>query len=157
MANRMIRETLYIRTLAARRIPLLFLAGPSVVALDGERAIIRIPLNWLTRNHLGSMYIGALVCGADLAAGLLAQQHIRRAARPVSLIFQDLHAEFLRRPDGDCDFTSDQGAVAAALVAQALEGGERVSAPLDVTARVPSRSGDDPVARFTLTVSLKAR
>ena len=151
------RDTLYIRALAATRIPMLFLAGPSVVTLDPAHATIRIPLNWLTRNHLGSMYIGALVCGADLAAGLLAQQHIRRAPRPVSLIFQDLHAEFLRRPDGDCDFTCEHGAVAEALVAQALSGDTRVSAPLEVVARVPSRSGDEPVARFTLTLSLKAR
>ncbi len=153
----MIRETLYIRTLAAQRIPMLFLAGPSVRELDRERATIRIPLNWLTRNHLGSMYIGALVCGADLAAGLLAQQHIRRAPRPVSLVFQDLRAEFLRRPDGDCFFTCAEGAVAEALVAQALDSAERVSAPLSVVARVPSRSGEEPVARFTLTLSLKAR
>lgn len=153
----MLRDTLYVRTLAVTRIPMLALAAPSVLALDRERATVRIPLTLWTRNHLGTMYIGALVCGADLACGLLAQQHIRRAPRPVSLIFQDLRAEFLRRPDGACEFTCEQGAVAERLVRETLASGERVSAPMEVRARVPSRSGDEPVARFTLTLSLKAR
>ncbi len=152
----MFRDTLYVRLLGLTRIPLMALAAPDVVALDHARCTVRIRLTWATRNHLGSMYIGALVCGAELSAGLLAQQHMRRAPRPVSLIFQDLHADFLRRPDAACEFTCEDGALADDLVRRTLETGERVSAPLTVVARVPSR-GDEPVARFTLTLSLKAR
>ncbi len=42
---------------------------------------IRIPLGWRTRNHLGSMYFGALATGADLVGGLLVMEKGGSGAR----------------------------------------------------------------------------
>ncbi len=43
------------------------------------------------------------------------------------------------------------------LVKEAVETGERVNTTVHVTATVPSRLGDEPVARFELTLSLKLK
>ena len=54
------------------------------------------------------------------------------------------------------DFICNQGKEIAELVAKAVASDERVERQLDVFATVPSL-GDEPVARFKLTLSLKAQ
>lgn len=146
-----------LRAWARLRIPLIAHVRPSVVALDQQRVVIRVPLRRRNRNHLGSMYFGALAVGADLAGGYLALQRIREAGRPVSFVFKDVHAEFLRRPDGDVHFACEAGPQVRELVDRTVLTGEREELPVAVTATVPARTGDEAVARFVLTLSVKAR
>ncbi len=139
------------------RIRMLNYCRPRVVFLDDERVVMKIPLNRRTRNHLGSMYFGALSVGADAAAALIAMDCIRKSKQNISLVFKDVSGEFLKRAEGDVLFTCTQGKALAALVQAAAESGERVEMPVEVVATVPSRLGEEPVARFTLTISLKKR
>jgi len=60
------KETALLR-LFTLRIPLLLFVGPRVLELDEEGCAIEIPLGLRTRNHLGSMYLGVLCAGADVA------------------------------------------------------------------------------------------
>ena len=41
--------------------------NPIITELSENKIVIRIKVNPLTRNHLGSMYLDALTIGADLA------------------------------------------------------------------------------------------
>jgi hypothetical protein len=103
------------------------------------------------------MYFGALAIGADCAAGLMAMTLIRRSAQDISLIFKSMDAEFFKRAEGDVHFTCDQGHEISKLVAAAIESAERVESPVNVIARVPDKFGEEPVARFTLVLSLKKK
>ncbi|OIR08588.1 hypothetical protein GALL_93820 [mine drainage metagenome] len=150
------RETLSLRWIGLTRIPLLFYVGVSVAQITPERMVVRIPLRRRTKNHLGSMYFGALCAGADCAAGAFAMYLIRRKPEKIALIFKDFEAQFLKRAEGDVHFCCDQGKEIAELVAQAAATGERVERQFEVVATVPSLS-DEPVARFKLTLSLKKR
>lgn len=150
------RETLSLRWFGLTQIPVLFYFGVSVMEISKERMVVRIPLRRRTKNHLGSMYFGALCAGADCAAGAFAMHLIKQQPKHVSLVFKDFSAEFLKRAEGDVDFCCDQGKEIAELVAQAVASDERVERQLDVVATVPSLS-DEVVARFRLTLSLKRR
>lgn len=150
------RETLSLRWFGLTKIPVLFYLGVSVTEISKQRMVVRIPLRRRTKNHLGSMYFGALCSGADCAAGAFAMHLIKQQPNHVSLVFKDFSAEFLKRAEGDVDFCCDQGIEIADLVAQAVASEERVERQLDVVATVPSLS-DEPVARFKLTLSLKRR
>jgi len=150
------KETLLVRLLGLR-IPGLLFCSPRVLELDDEGCAVGIPLVWRTKNHLGSMYFAVLCAGADLAAGLNAFRLIRTAHPEVSLIFADVKAEFLKRADGDVVFRSRQGRQIAAAMEQTEETGERVTFPVEIVATVPSKYGDEPVARFTLGLSLKKK
>jgi hypothetical protein len=103
------------------------------------------------------MYFGALCAGADLAGGLPAARLIWDVHPRVSLVFASVQGEFLKRADGDVLFTCRDGRAAAAAVREADATGERVTLPVSVTCTVPDRYGDEPVARFTLGLSLKRR
>jgi acyl-coenzyme A thioesterase PaaI-like protein len=152
----LLRETAWLR-LFALRIPHLLFLGPRVERLDDEACTISIPLGWRSRNHVGSMYIAALVAGADVAGGIHALRLIRERHRGMVPIFGGVRAEFLKRADGDVHFASADGRRVAEAVERAGATGERVTLPVTVIATVPSRYGDEPVARFTIDLSLKRR
>jgi acyl-coenzyme A thioesterase PaaI-like protein len=150
------RENLSLRWFSFTRIPLLFYIGVRIVEVTPERMVVRIPLARRTRNHLNSMYFGALCAGADCAAGAFAMHFINKRPEKIALVFKDFHAEFLKRAEGDVDFICTQGKEIAELVAQAAVSEERVERQFEVVATVP-RISDEPVARFKLTLSLKRR
>ncbi|WP_242346128.1 DUF4442 domain-containing protein [Anaeromyxobacter terrae] len=151
----LLKETALVRLLSLK-IPVLLFVGPRVMRLDEEICEIEVPLGWRTRNHLGSMYFGALCAGADLAGGLHAARLTTTGKfRGVKLVFADVRGEFLKRADGDVLFRCADGARVAAAVRETHETGERVTLPVGITALVPKKYGEEPVARFTLSLSLK--
>ncbi len=153
-----LKETLFLRAFSIAKIPLLFAAGPKVVSLTDESCVVSIPFRRKNRNHLGSMYFGALCIGADAAGGLIAAKLFReRKTKNSSLIFKDFTAKFLKRAEGETFFTCTVGREIAAAVQKAEETGERVEVPVPVTATVPSKFGTEPVAEFLLTLSLKVK
>lgn len=149
--------TLYLRAFGLSKIPLLFFVRPSVVEMSKDRFVVRIPLARRTKNHHGTMYFAVLAAGADLAAGFLAMQAIRDRKEPVALLFKNMSADFLKRAEGDVHFICDEGILIRDLVEKAIETGERVEMPVHVTAVVPKKLGDEPVAKFMLTLSLKRK
>jgi hypothetical protein len=112
-----------------------------------------VPLNWRTKNHFKCLYIGAYAVGADVAGGLLAMQVAR--GQNVGLIFKDLQADFIARGESDVVFTCEEGAAIRAAVDHAGKTGERVNLPVRIVATAPATRGDKPVAKLTLTLSLK--
>jgi acyl-coenzyme A thioesterase PaaI-like protein len=152
----LLKETALVRLLGLR-IPMILFVGPRVLELDDEGCAVKIPLGYRTRNHLGSMYFGALHVGADLAGGLNAMRLVLTKHRKVKVIFKDARAEFLKRAEGDTVFRCRDGARVRQAVEQAEQGGERVTIPVEVVATVPSLHGEEPVARFALGLSLKRK
>ena len=151
-----LRETVFLRLWAFRKIRLLSFLSPSVVEFGRDRCVIRVPLNRRTRNHLGSMYFGALCAGADCAAAYLALR-VTEGIGGFSVIFKDVRAEFLKRAEGDVFFACEQGEEIRELLRKGRESGERENLALRVVATVPSKLGEEPVARFEMTLSVKRR
>ena len=53
--------------------------------------------------------------------------------------------------------TNEEGEAIQRLVARALETGEREETTVHVIATVPKKLGDEPVAKFALTLSIKRK
>jgi acyl-coenzyme A thioesterase PaaI-like protein len=151
------RRTVSLRLWAHRSIRLLAYVRPSVVEETPERCVVAIPLSGRTRNHLGSMYFGALCTGADAAAALIALNATRPDEGRFSILFKDVRGEFFKRAEGDVHFACEQGAQIRAVLEKARASGQRESVPLAVVATVPALLGAEPVARFELTLSVKRR
>lgn len=152
-----LKETFFLRSFGWLKVPLIFFCSPSVAEISDERVAVRIPLRRRTMNHLRSLYFGTLCVGADVAGGLIAMRLIQQAGNRVSLVFKDFQAEFLKRAEGDTLFTCADGAAIRACVERAMASGERENIPVHVVATVPSKFGDEPVAKFVLTLSLKRK
>jgi acyl-coenzyme A thioesterase PaaI-like protein len=151
------RQTLALRLWAFRKIRLISYVRPTVLELTDERCEIRIPLTWRTRNHLRSMYFGALCTGADAAAAVIGLRAVEKQRERFSILFKDVRGEFFKRAEGDTHFACEQGGEILALLERARASGERESLPVEVVATVPKLLGKEPVARFTLTLSVKQK
>ena len=153
-----LKQTFGLRLFGWLKIPLLASVRPSVVELTETRCVVRVPLRRWTKNHLGSMYFGALAIGADCAGGLLAMDQIKRSGREVSLVFKAFQATFLKRPEADVYFICEEGETIRDQVRRALATDERLTEPMHIQAAVRLPDGAfEPVAEFTLELSLKRR
>lgn len=150
-----IKETLKIRIFGFAKIPLIWFVAPSVVEIGVDRTEIVIPLTRRTRNHLKSMYFGTLAIGADLAGGVLFMNLMAEAGLKASFVFKDMSAQFLKRADGDVHFVSLSGKDVQALIKRVAESPDRQEVPVVIHATVPKKYGDEPVAVFKLTLSVK--
>jgi len=152
------KQTFGMRLFGWLKIPLLASVRPSVVELSETRCVVRVPLRRWTRNHLGSMYFGALAIGADCAGGLLAMDQIKRSGGKVSLVFKSFQATFLKRPESDVYFICEDGEAIRDQVRRALASEDRFTEPMRIQAAVKAPDGTfEPVADFTLELSLKRR
>ena len=148
-------ESMKLRMVTWWQIPVICYCRPKIIHLDDESCKLRIPLNWRTRNHVQSMYIGVFTVGADLIGGLLTLRSIQKRKRKVVLIFKDFHANFFKRAEQDVIFICKDGAEIDHAVQQAVDKGERINLPINITATLSQDTEDDPVANFRLTLSIK--
>ncbi|MBX7148985.1 DUF4442 domain-containing protein [bacterium] len=151
------KQTLAIRAFSLKNLPLLFLIRPQIIEMNEKRCEAVIPLNYLTRNHVKSMYFGVLAMGADLAGGLSMVDAIEKTGNKVGFIFKDFTANFIKRAMSDVHFICEEGEIATKAVKETLKTKKRVNATVNMYATTPKVSGDEHVAEFTLTLSVKAK
>ncbi|HVR38131.1 MAG TPA: DUF4442 domain-containing protein [Thermoanaerobaculia bacterium] len=150
-------ETLGVRLWALRNVFLLYFVKPRVLEVNEQRCVVRIPLNWRTENHLKSMYVGTLCIGADVAGGLISFHLMQKRGVKLAFVFKDMNCQFLKRADGDVHFTNVDGPAIQGMVERAITTGERAETIVHVVATVPKKYGDEPVAKFEMTLSVKKR
>ena len=151
------KATWKLRAFALLKIPMIAFLGPRVTEINSGRISITIPLGYRSRNHLKSMYFGALAAGADLAIGLLAMKNIEESGEKIQLIFKDFSAEYLKRAESDVQFICEDGEKITALVQRACASEDRVQETFHAYALTPATLGTEPVAKFALTLSLKKK
>lgn len=137
------------------KVPLIGYCRPLVTHINKDSISITIPLRRRTRNHLGSMYFGAMAIGADLAGGSLAVFLAEKRKLKISLAFKAVSGQFYKRPERDVVFTCNDGRSISALINEAEAKGERINQPIHVLAHCPAQFGNEAVASFELMLSVK--
>ena len=137
------------------KIPLIGYVNPKLIELTDERMVVKIKLRRRTRNHLGSMYFGALSIGADLAGAFQAFAIAEKRGRKISLAFKDFKADFLKRPETDVYFISEAGLQIERMVDETIQTKERVTEGIRIDAVVNYPEKPEVVAQFVLGLSVK--
>jgi len=137
------------------KIPLIGYVRPRLLEITDSRMVIKIPLRRRTRNHLGSMYFGALAIGADLAGAFQAFQVAEQMKRNVSIAFKNFEADFLKRPETDVYFIAEDGLMIQEMVDESIKTGERVTKNVNITAVTGYPQNPEIVAEFVLGLSVK--
>lgn len=150
------RYTLLMRAFGWFKIPLVAFVRPRVVRFDEKDCVISIPLGYRTRNHVNSMYFGALAVGAELSIAAAAVFAIRESGQKIDFVFKDFKCDFLKRGDGKVCFFSHEVAQVKQLIADASQSDERLERKFTGYATVPDKS-DEPIIRYELTMSVKNR
>ncbi len=152
-----LKNTAFLRAFAFFKIPLIWSLSPSVIELGSERTIVQINLSRKTKNHLGSMYFGAIAIGSELVVALKAVHAIHVSKKKIDFVFKDFQIEFHKRAEGNVHFICLQGKAVESLVEKAILSRERVTETFEGFAVVPSVSADEKVASFKVTLSVKSR
>jgi hypothetical protein len=130
---------------------------PRLITLNEATIVICLPLTTRSRNHLNSMYFGALAVGADLAGGIHGFYHAELAQCNVSLVFKSFQAQFLRRPESDVYFVCSEGELVKAMIQETKMTKERVTRPIHIDAYTDYPAQMNKVATFILELSVKIR
>jgi hypothetical protein len=146
--------TCVVRAWSFWNVPLLYSMKPKVINLNDNECTVCIPLRRKTKNHVQSLYLGALAGGADAAAGLLGGFHIHKSKQSIRFLFKDMNAEFFKRAEGDTYFYCTDGQKIKALVEKSQQTQKNQKDTVTVHAKCPKIS-DDIVASFRMTISLK--
>lgn len=136
------------------KIPMLAFCKPKLIELNANRVEVKIKLRRRTKNHLKSMYFGALAVGADVAGGIHAFYFAEKSGKKVSFAFKSMKAEFLMRAESDITFIGDQGNLVEKAFEKSDETGERVNQLVIVNAFDENKN---TVATFELEVSVKVK
>ena len=151
-----LKTNIFIKYFGFTKVPLIFYCRPKIVDISNDSVTLKIPLLRRNKNHVGSMYLGAMSIGADLSSAILAFNLTSISKRKIVPIFKDFKADFYKRAEGDVHFVCKEGKKINSMIDKVLNENQRVNELIDVIAYVPSKSEIEPVAKFSLTLSLKA-
>lgn len=134
------------------KIPMLWFVRPKVISIDENECVVKIRLRRRTRNHVRSMYFGAMAVGADLSAGLHTFYFAGKDQNRMHFVFKSMACEFLKRAESDVRFISREGDKIKATVEKARESGERQNQEVMVEG---VDNENEVVATFKMVVSVK--
>ena len=135
------------------KIPMIRYCRPKIVQLDNESIRIKIPFRRRTRNHVNSMYFGAMSVGADLASGFLAYHLFEVQGVNASLVFAGAQSKFTKRAEGDVYFHCASGKEILSMIHESTETGERITRTIPVVCLCKN----EQVAEFQMELSLKVK
>ena len=150
-----LKMTLFIRYFGLMKVPMIFYCKPRVIEISSKSVTLKIPFIRRNRNHLGSMYLGALCVGADITSALLSLSIIKESGKKILPIFKDFKADYYKRAEGDVLFVCNQGDEIQNMIQEVIQNKVRINKKIDVLAYVPSKLNEEVVAKFSLTLSLK--
>lgn len=137
------------------KVPLIGHLKPKLIKLNDQEIVVKLPLSRRSKNHLNSMYFGALAVGADLAGGLHSFYHSKREKIESSVVFKSFQAQFIKRPESDVYFVCEMGELVQSMIKESQQSGERVNKPIKIKAYINYPDNKEEVADFTLELSIK--
>lgn len=134
------------------KIPIIGFVRPRLEEINDETVKVKIKLNRKSKNHLNSMYFGALAVGADIAGGIHVFYFSDTLGKKISFSFKGMKADFIKRAETDVQFICSDGQIIHSAVLESIETKERVNKSVMVTAL---DTNNEIVATFEMIASLK--
>ena len=143
-----------LRLMGIFKIPMIGYVKPRLIQMTDHDVLVRIKLRRCTKNHLKSMYFGALAVGADVTAGLHAFYFCDELNVRPSFAFKGMKAEFIKRAETDVEFSCTEGQLIREQVLKAIQTNERQNHWVKVTAK---NLNGEIVALFEMEISVKIK
>lgn len=148
------KYAMMLRLMGIFKIPMIGYVKPRLIQITEHDVLVRIKLRRRTKNHLKSMYFGALAVGADVTAGLHAFYFCDELNVRPSFAFKGMKAEFIKRAETDVEFSCTEGQVIREQVLKAIQTNERQNHWVKVTAK---DLNGEIVALFEMEISVKIK
>ena len=136
------------------KIPMIGYTNPKLIELNDTSVKVKVKFRRRTKNHLNSMYFGALAIGADVAGGIHTFYFAQRHDQQVSFAFKGMNCEFIMRAESDCIFVSNDGKKVENAILLSKKTGDRVNETTQVEV---FNTTNELVAIFEMIVSVKCK
>ncbi len=149
-----VRNNFKFKLFMLKELPSAFFSGIRVTEITEEKAVVRIPFKFLTKNPFKSMYFASQAMAAELATGILALSQISGRKPKVSMLVFDMNAHFSKKARTAVNFTCENGKDIKNAVEKTMKTGEGVT----VEAKSVGIDKDgDVVSEFTFIWTFKAK
>lgn len=156
-AQKKLREKLLgmgFRLYTALNVPLGFIAGMKLIALDAHAAQATIPFKFLTKNPFRSIYFAAQSMAAELSTAALVKLALEGIQPSVAFIIVGMEATFTKKATDKVTFTCEDGQLVGQAVRRCIDGGEATTVRMKTVGRMPDGT---EVSTFYFTWSFKQR
>ncbi len=152
--RQIIRNKLKFKLYLLKNLPAAFFSGIYVEEISEEKAVVRIPYKYLTKNPFRSMYFASQAMAAELATGVLAMAQVFGRKPSVSILVLDMQANFSKKAKTEVFFTCENGAEIKQAVEETVKTGEGIRVKAKSTGR--NKAGEH-VSEFTFVWTFKRR
>lgn len=155
--QKMIKQSLVawkFRLFLFSKLPMGWLSGMKVHALDQKSCTTTVPYKWLNKNPFNSMYFAVMAMAAELSTGVLALLSIEGQKPSIATIIIGTEAEFFKKATERVYFTCEDGPMLFDAISQCKKSNEAIS----VKMKTEGKTKDGTlVAIFHFTWSFKLR
>ena len=152
--RKVISQPLKFRWFMISKLPMGFISGLKLEALDPSAATVSVRFNRLNQNPFRSIYFAVLSMAAELSTGVQAFAQVYGRKPAVSMLVVKMNAEFYKKAVGTIRFTCTDGVLIEEAIEKSIATKEGVT--VDCTS-VGFNEAHEPVARFIFTWSFKAK
>jgi hypothetical protein len=149
-----IRSPFFFKTFLCTKLPLAFVAGVNLDEIDENKSVASIRFRWINQNPFKSMYFAAMAMAAELSTGVLALGNIWGVRPSVSMLVNNLKAEYSKKATGKITFICEDGNAISQVIKEAIQSGEGKSFTATSTG---FNENKEVVAVFHITWSFKAK
>ena len=137
-----------------RKLPMAWMAGVRIKAIDGERCAVGVPFRWLNQNPFRSTYFAVLSMAAEMSIGLAVLMYCHRSQPSISTLVVSVRGEFIKKATGLTTFIFQDVKTVRDAVGSCLLTGEAQT----ITCTAKGYSTDNELeAIFHVTWSVKAK
>lgn len=138
-----------------QNVPMINYSQLSITQLDDKCCIIKMPFIPQNKNHVNSMYFGAITIGTEVAAGILAYHYLDMNNLAPLLVFKDIAGSFLRRAESDTYFICNDFQAISSGIKDLISTQSRVNVTVGVIGVSDLSKPDEKVSDFKITISIK--
>jgi len=140
-----------------QNVPMIDFSGLSIVHLDYDKCIVKMPFTPQNKNHIQSMYLGSIIIGTEVSAGILTAYYLRSGNHDLSIVFKNIAGDFIKRAESDTYFICTDSQLISDAIKQAATTKERLNVTVNVIGVTDLNKMDYKISDFKITVSIKIK
>lgn len=137
-----------------RKLPMAWMAGVKIKAIDEQQCAVSVPFRWLNQNPFRSTYFAVLSMAAEMSTGLAVLMYCHRSKPSISTLVVNVQGEFIKKATGHTTFYFDDVQLVREAIEASLFSGE---AQTIVCTTKGYSSEHELEAIFQITWSVKAK
>lgn len=114
-------KSFYFKLYLLFRLPMGFISGMRIKALDEKKCVVSVPYKWLNKNPFKSTFWAVLGMGAEMNTAALILQYTLNHKPTISTLPLKCNAEFVKKATGITKFICNDGPMIKEKVNEAIK------------------------------------